>query len=155
MFDVPNCNSAFCKKCMEEYWNRFGGNKCPNLCERPHFEVLEESEKQVLANIRVACINQEFRCNDVVTYDFLESHEDICSLAEFLCKNFSQCGTNDTRANLRSHQRQCGTARSKCEFFHKQNERSDHPTQECSDYLLVLPESKENKEALEIEEQGK
>ena len=103
------CDHHFCEYCINK-WLKGASKTCPTCRSRVTQDDLRPMSriiKNILGNLRVRCSNGPLGCKEVVPYDELEHHEDVCvfDLAKYIvCQ---RCSSRFIYTEISDHMKVC------------------------------------------------
>eukprot|EP00347_Sterkiella_histriomuscorum_P024278 403331685 len=82
--ECSTCNRPFCKLCLDS-WQRHN-RTCPMRCERPQFQKIHRTIKNILTKFRFQCKFESMGCLELPYYDKLSKHEQNCTYEIETCE---------------------------------------------------------------------
>lgn len=105
------------------------------MCAKPRFiSVKKEVEKQ-LQDMQFICNNQSLGCQQILSYQQVQSHDVECGFAPTKCEAFSKCKTKCIRKDIDKHQAVCPNVQVPCIYCRVKVERMHimgHEAEGCS-----------------------
>ena len=105
------------------------------LCNKPRFiNVKKEVEKQ-LKDMQFVCNNQNFGCQQILSYEEVQDHDSMCKFTPTKCEAFVKCKQKCIRRDIEKHQAVCPNVLVPCIYCRVKVERMNiinHETSECT-----------------------
>ncbi|CAF1051250.1 unnamed protein product [Adineta steineri] len=137
--ECENCQRIFCKACIDECLKeKF--DACP-LCRHYQEKRCSPMFYALLTKLKIECENKLNGCNDILSYEFIEKHQnEQCQYKMKCCRG---CQKEILEKDLYQHERNCGKVRiecKRCNQVYKQKQK--HEQLECLINMLDISNKK-------------
>jgi hypothetical protein len=132
--ECQNCQRLFCKNCIEKCLEQKPGI-CP-LCEHYQEKRCSPMFYALLCKFKIECENKHNECTEVLLYESLEKHQELCQYQINTCRG---CQKNVFKKDLGQHEQNCGEMEiecKRCTLVYKQNEK--HEQLDCLMNMMDL-----------------
>ena len=122
-YDCSKCGNSFCFSCINKL--KESDTKCPFGCT--DYEIMPSSFaiKKFLNQLHFSCLNKENGCNEIISYNNIETHDKNCEYINSICPN-NQCGMKLPWHLLKNHlQNECLYTLFECEKCHLKLNRKE------------------------------
>ncbi|CAD8086985.1 unnamed protein product [Paramecium sonneborni] len=160
------CDQSFCGKCIDKWFQKSPNQQCPccrvglNYKNNYHYNqsIMDDKVPKVLlkllSKLFLTCKYQQDGCEEIITYDFREKHENhYCQYQEQVCENIG-CFETMFRKDLEDHQLECKYGRVQCKYCSKDQLRMDIELhlQECDCRPILCEWCKLKQQAIDFDD---
>ena len=138
-----NCETPFCSKCIQT----IHAIKSESVSRSHRFLLYKErrcpqSITHILTNLKITCRYKPNECTEILSYNELEKHEDIC---DYQLQSCNGCEQRIIKKDFDEHKSQCLLlliACDECLTSYKRRDKDSHTLTECLRIQLQEQKSK-------------
>lgn len=141
--ECQNCQRLFCKHCIDQCLKK-KPDVCP-LCQHYKEKRCSPIFYSLLCKFKIACENKNNGCEDILSYESLEKHQEQC---QYQIQNCRGCQIKVLKRDLDQHEGSCGDMTvecKRCKLIYKQKEK--HEQLDC--LMAMVGESNKRIQSLE------
>ena len=131
-WECRECKCRFHQVCLNKFAKETG--QCPMQCKKPRFINIKKDVEKQLSQMEFICKNKQFGCNQVLSYQEVQDHDQFCDYQPIKCAAFATCKTKCLRKDIDMHQAACPNILVPCVYCRKKIQRvsiMEHEMNEC------------------------
>ncbi|CAD8092212.1 unnamed protein product [Paramecium sonneborni] len=160
------CDQSYCGKCIQTWFEKSANQQCPCCRVGLNYKskylhnqgIMDDKVPKVLlkllSKLLLTCKYKQEGCEEIITYDFREKHENhYCQYQEQVCQNIG-CYETMFRKDLEDHHLECKYGRVQCKYCSKDQLRMDIELhlQECDCRPIQCDWCKQKHQAIDFDE---
>jgi hypothetical protein len=134
------CDKLFCSTCIHAFHQEKSQQSCPHDCSTYIEGKVSKATSHVLACLKMSCRYKSNGCTEILFYNELEQHEQMC---DYQLRSCDGCQQEIVKKNFDQHQSECQFVSIKCDQCSTSYKRKDsHTLTECLSIQFQQQKSK-------------